>query len=349
MERARPQMIEWQNKYDEAIWAAGNEIGIPPRILKTLIQIESQFWPENSRFYIDEYGLGQVNELGVDVLLRRDPTVYRQACAGVLTNCNTPYMSLSPVEQAMVRGALLNSQNSTCPACDQGLDLTKAKQSVTFIAQVLRANCYQVKDMLEARSSTTDYESYWKLTMLSYHNGMSCIAAAVKEVKQNDDPMDWEHIAFHMKCPGGQKYVDGFWSTLNTFDNNRLVAPPVGITQYAPVFSPTRTPLPSPTPDLSSATIWVSVYVDANGDGMPQPEEAVNGVAVELLLPDGRIISGSTQQGQASFDMRGQIVGTPVVVRLPGLFREYTLFLPKGGTVPVLFPFAEPILPESLP
>jgi hypothetical protein len=73
LERASTAMIAWQNQFDEHIWLASRDQGIPPKVLKTLIEIESQFWPGNSRFYIDEIGLGQINQLGLDVLLRQDP------------------------------------------------------------------------------------------------------------------------------------------------------------------------------------------------------------------------------------------------------------------------------------
>ncbi|HLO13475.1 MAG TPA: hypothetical protein VK206_01505, partial [Anaerolineales bacterium] len=61
LEHASAKMIEWQNQFDDYIWLASKNQGIPPKILKTLIEIESQFWPGNARFYLDEFGLGQVN------------------------------------------------------------------------------------------------------------------------------------------------------------------------------------------------------------------------------------------------------------------------------------------------
>jgi predicted secreted protein len=348
LERARDKMIEWQNLYDEAIWSAAAEVGIPPKILKTLIQIESQFWPGNERYYVDEYGLGQINELGVDVLLRRDPTLYQQACTGVLTNCTTPYISLSPVEQSMVRGALLKSQDAVCPTCANGVDLTKARQSITFIAQVLRANCLQVHSILTARSAVSDYESLWKFTLLAYHSGLQCLEMAVKAVKKADQPVDWAHVADQTLCGTGRKYVTGFWGTLNQFDNYLFTAGPSPLVQFSPVFA-TRTPIPSPTPILSSAQVVVAVYLDANSNGTPEPTEALNGIPVQLVFPDGRVLGGITQQGQARFDLSGERMGLEVIARLPGLYREYRFFLPQQGTVPVVFIFTQPILPRTLP
>lgn len=348
LEKARDKMIEWQNLYDDAIWSSAAEVGIPPKIIKTLIQIESQFWPGNERFYVDEYGLGQVNELGVDVLLRRDPTLYQQACTGVLTNCTTPYISLSPVEQAMVRGALLKSQDAVCPTCANGVDLTKARQSVGFIAQVLRANCLQVNSILTSRSATSDYESLWKFTLFAYHSGPQCLDMAVKEVKKANEPVDWAHVADKTICGSGRKYVSGFWTALTQFDKYLFTGAPSPLIQFSPVFA-TRTPIPSPTPILSRAKVVVAVYMDANGNGNPEPGEALNGIPVQIVFPDGRVLNGVTQNGQVTFDLTGERKGLDMTATLPGLYRTYRFFLPEDGTVPVIFVFTQPILPRTLP
>lgn len=148
LERATPKMIEWQNQFDDHIWLASRDQGIPPKILKTLIEIESQFWPGNSRFFLDEYGLGQTNQLGVDVLLRKDPTLYQTVCPSVLSDCARPYVSLDGLQQAMIRGAVMNMMNASCPDCENGLDLNKAKESVGLLARLLKANCQQVDYIL---------------------------------------------------------------------------------------------------------------------------------------------------------------------------------------------------------
>ncbi len=158
LEKATPKMIEWQNQYDDYIWLASKDNGIPPKILKTLFEIESQFWPGNSRFYVDEFGLGQLNQLGVDVLLRRDPALYDQVCPSVLANCTSPYVSLPPVEQAMIRGAVASLTDASCPTCDYGLDLAKAKESVSLFSRLLKANCEQV-DYLLALAVTPDLDA----------------------------------------------------------------------------------------------------------------------------------------------------------------------------------------------
>ncbi len=349
LQAAEPQMIVWQNQYDDAIWTAANSIGIPPKIIKTLIEVESQFWPGNERFFVDEFGLGQINQLGIDVLLRNDYNLYQQACQVVLTNCLVPYVSLSAAQQAQVRGAVMASMNATCGSCTFGLDLTRAKQSIQFIAQLLRANCSEAKTIVQSRSAAPDYESYWKFTLLSYHSGLACLSEAIKNTKVAGDPVDWEHVAPQINCPGGRKYVDNFWANLSLFDSYTNVLGATPVAQFTPVFAPTRTPLPSPTPIISTAQVVVTVYMDANGDGTPEPNEGLDNIPVQLVFPDGRIMSATTQKGVATFDLSGTVTGTRITATLPNLYRNYRFYLPQSGTVPIFFSFAQPTLPAHLP
>ena len=88
MERAKTAMIEWQNQYNPVIWSASRKIGVPPKIIKTLIEKESQFWPGNSRLFLQEYGLAQINQFGADVALRWNNDLFKQTCSAVLGDCN---------------------------------------------------------------------------------------------------------------------------------------------------------------------------------------------------------------------------------------------------------------------
>ncbi len=106
---------------------------------------------------------------------------------------------------------------------------------------------------------------------------------------------------------------------------------------------------PTPTSVLSVAGVTVTVFVDANGDGVPQPSEGMNGIPVQLQLPDGKILSATTQQGMAMFDMSGHMAGIRIIASLPNLYRSYQFYLPQSGTVPVLFSFGEPTLPGKSP
>ena len=353
LERANSKIIEWQNQYDEYIWLASSEIGIPPKILKTLIETESQFWPGNERFYLDEFGLGQVNQLGVDVLLRRDPALYQKVCSTVLTDCAMPYALMSAENQALIRGAMVSSQSSLCPTCQYGLDLNVAKQSITFVAQVLHANCEIVKVITDANRPVDyledledPYSDFWKFTLFSYHSGVSCFEKAVKATPRGA-PLDWENLSPNIDCVGGESYVDGVWGNLLRFDSYRYTSAGQEVTQVEPVFAATPTPFPTRVP--STAQVFVQVFLDGNQNGIAEESELMDNVAVLLLGENGTELTGSTINGQITFGLEAYPIGSDVIVSLPGLYRSETIAVPDQGMLPVVFVFTQPILPTIIP
>jgi len=346
LDRAKNTMITWQNQFDGKIWQTATEIGIPPKILKTLLEIESQFYPINQRFYVDEFGLGQINQLGLDPWLRSDPVIYQSVCSAVYSaSCPLPYFREPLAVQQMLRGALVRAFDASCPTCAGKLDLTKAGDSIPLIARVLKADCQQTKNVLESWGTSATYEDYWKFTLLSYHSGVGCFQDAVKAVIQDSQTMDWAHLTLHLDCTiDGERYVDGFWADLTSFEQNRYIPiQPVG-TMYVPV--PTATQLPPPS---SHAQVDVEVYMDLNGDGIPEQPEMLTGVGVQVTSQDGRVLSAVTLKGQALFDMTGFPANTIITVTMPGLYRTYTTNLPELGIVPVVFAFQNPGLPQQLP
>ena len=373
LEVASSTMIEWQNQFDEYIWLASKDQGIPPKILKTLIEVESQFWPGNSRFYLDEYGLGQINQLGVDVLLRRDPFIYQQVCPSVLSDCSTPYISLEPSQQALIRGAVVQSVDAACPTCQYGLDLDKAKDSVSLITSLLRANCQQVDSILrtkyksdpdaDAATATAvvatvaaggkkpgaTYEDYWRFTLLSYHSGVSCFNTAVNETRKAGLPVTWENLEPHLECKSGSNYVNGMFDNLSVFDNYLYQVDDAVKLPVAPTIIPTRTPVPTPTVYISSATIKVQVYMDRNGNGSPDADEWINDMSVLLTTTANDTITKRTENGVAVFDMTGYRPGLGIDVSLPGLYRSENFELPQFGEVVIVFKFDQPVLPTIIP
>src|SRR5215211_302511 len=333
LERASRAMIEWQNEYDGHIWLASRDHGIPPKILKTLIEVETQFWPGNSRFYLDEYGLGQVNQLGVDVLLRRDPTLYQRVCPSVLSDCLRPYLSLEPQEQAMIRGAVVRLMDASCANCEFGFDLNKAKESISLLAMLFRANCQQVEVIINlvrvpdedvdaatataavatlsagGETDTTSYEDLWRFTLLSYHSGLNCFQEALLATRKAHKPFTWENVEDRLKCRGGADYVNGFMNNLFAFDFYRLDYTDTGIVIAAPTIIPSRTPVPTPTAFVSNATVRVQVFMDRNGNGMPEEGEWIDNMTVLLEASTGEQITQRTQTGIAIFDMSGYTPG----------------------------------------
>jgi hypothetical protein len=351
IERAKTKMIEWQNQYDFKIWSTSLEVGVPPKILKSLIEYESQFWPSNQRFYLDEIGLGQINQLGLDVLLRQNPDFYNKICSTVFSDCSLPYLSLDPPTQALVRGAIINSIDATCASCANGIDLVKANQSIPVIAQLLKSNCAMV-DLLDVAGKTSvEYDDLWKFTMATYHSGLSCVQDAITLTKKNDEPLDWAGVSPNLNCKGAKSYVDGFWNNLLAFDSYLADSSSTSLVQVAPTFLPTRTPIsiPLPTEIPSKAKVEVRVYLDANGNGLPEKIELLDGISVELLLDNGEKLSAVTLNGKVIFDMTGYRPGANAIVSLPGLYREKLFFLPKDGVVQVDFVFTAPVIPNTIP
>ena len=353
LERARSAMIEWQNQYDEYIWLASKDVGIPPKILKTIIEVESQFWPGNERFYLDEYGLGQLNQLGVDVLLRRNPTLYQEVCSQVLDDCAIPYTLMSPQNQAMIRGAYVNSLNSNCSDCQHGLDLNVAKQSISAVAQVLHANCETVKVIADANRPASyidnledPYSDFWKFTLFSYHSGISCFVDAVKNTPQSA-ALNWETLSANIECDGGKEYVNGVWGNLLSFELHRYTPVEHEAVQVVPEFGPTRTPFP--TQVSSSAQVEVQVFLDTNQNGIAEESELMNGVSVLLRSENGEEVAGSTVNGRIVFELAEFPIGSEVTVSLPGLYRSETITVPIQGTLPVNFIFSQPALPTVIP
>lgn len=373
LEKAESAMLEWQNQYDDYIWLASRDSGFPPKILKTLIEVESQFWPGNSRFYLDEYGLGQLNQLGVDVLLRQDPTLYQQICPGVLADCTHPYVSLSRAEQAMIRGAVVKLTDATCADCENGLDLNKAKESVSLLARVLVANCGQVEAILnttivpdedvDAATATavvatvqaggqnpnSSYEDLWRYTLLSYHSGSSCFQQALLATKEDKQEINWENVSQRLKCKGGEDYVNGFMDTLGVFDLYRYQFTDTDVVVPVSTLVPTNTPLPTATPFVSTAMIRVQVFMDRNGNQSPDEGEWIDAMTVQVDTSTNVQLRQRTVNGITVFDMTGYTPGITVTVSLPGLYRSETFVLPEQGETVVTFMFEQPVLPTSLP
>lgn len=372
LEKARSATIAWQNQFDEYIWLASRNHGIPPKILKTLIDYESQFWPGNGRFYVDEIGLAQINQLGVDVLLRRDPTYYQRVCASVQLDCTRPYASLEPEQQRLIRGAVMSSIDATCPTCDYGVDLDKAKQSIDLIASLLQANCQQMDAIrrgaiepdpdAEAATATaavatiaaggtsgTSYEDLWRFTLLTYHSGSNCFQEAYVALRKAGAEVNWDSLVEFLACKGGEPYVDGFMDNLFAFDSY-LYQPSDALAGMAvPTIIPTRTSVPTPTVYVSTARIIVRVYVDRNVNGTPDEGEWIDAMTVQVTVSNRQQLTQRTQNGVAIFDMSGYPPNSGIDVSLPGLYRNQTFLLPEQGDVEVVFKFDQPALPTSLP
>jgi hypothetical protein len=344
VEKAREQMVNWQNQFDLNIWLISRDEHIPPIILKTLLEVESQFWPITQRLFLDELGLGQINQLGIDVLLRTNPGLYQQVCTSSLYECNKPYESLPGIDQALIRGTLAQSLDAACPTCLYGVNLTKASQSVSLIAKVLYANCVQTKSILRYYDSTANYEDSWKFTMVSYHSGFGCLINALDKTVENSEQVNWKNVSKNLICDGATSYIDKFWGSLVNF--NKYLMKQKDLT-YIELQNPA--PVPTRSAFFSDGRILVKIFVDQNGDGIQQAGETLDNIQVNLDLENGVSYTQVSQNGMAIFDLKGISIGVKGKISLPGLYRSAPIQIPNTGDIPIIFIFTKPVLPTQNP
>lgn len=346
-------VIDWQNHYDVAIWEAGRSLGVPPRLIKTVIAQESQFWPGNARHIYNEFGLGQISQSGADVALRWDNDLFSTICSGLVYDCSKIYGRLSAWMQATMRGGLVRAVNAECPSCPRGIDEEVAYESIPIIARTLRSNCLQVNYLMGRYGTKPSYEDLWRFTLVSYHSGYQCLKEALDFTDINQQPDDWRYVSAYLGCPGSLLYVEEVWKALNTFDAYRLTedrARPVTLAAFEIIPTPTRpaaTPTPTPIPSLSH--IRVLVYVDRNQNYYPESEENIDGMRVTATFTDGQVISTATENGQAVIDLTGFPVDSEVLVALPDVYRSQKVRVTRDGEIPIIFRLEQPPMPTALP
>ncbi len=215
IEKALPSVQSWQNQFDQQIFTVAQETGIPAQLMKNVIAQESQFWPGVYR-QAEEYGFGQLTDLGADTVLLWNDTFFYQFCPLVLSeaSCAVGYAQLSQEDQATLRGALAIKVNADCPTCPEGIDLSHANFTIHYLAQTLKANCAQAGQIVSnARGKNpgvaSSYEDLWRFTLVNYHAGPGCLAGAINSIPLANT-LDWSSVAasLNTKCPGASDYVE---------------------------------------------------------------------------------------------------------------------------------------------
>lgn len=352
MERAQTEMVRWQNQYDTMVWSSGRNLGVPPVFIKTLIEVESQFWPANVRYYMYEFGLAQINQYGADVALRWDSDLYKQVCNGLFYDCSLAYASQSASLQAILRGGLVRTINADCPACKNGIDFSQAVESVPLIARVLRSNCSQAKYIFDQYNVHPAYEDAWKFTLVSYHSGYYCLDNAIHTTTSQAKEVTWANVSPNISsnCFGGAAYVDDFFSSLTSFSTYRIK--PDLSPDKIPISSSAPTPVPSATPtgQTVSSKLRIIAYVDKNQNGVVDAGEGVDNLTVNISVGGGKSYSQKTANGGvALFDMSGNPVNSTATIVLPTQFKSKTVIIPATGEVQVIFvleqAFITPVVP----
>jgi hypothetical protein len=207
MDLALPEVIIWQNQFDDQIMQVARDTKVPAQLLKNLFAQESQFWPGEFK-QPKEFGLGQITDNGADALLLWNPSFFDQFCPLVLNQdqCEAGYLKLDADTQAILRGALATSANADCVNCEFGIDLTSVDTSINLVAHTLLANCDQVAQIVynatgRIAGEVASYEELWKFTIADYHVGPGCLSYAMYTSWAARATMDWAHVFTHLTEP----------------------------------------------------------------------------------------------------------------------------------------------------
>ena len=349
IEKALPALTSWQNRFDNVIWNASKQHGVPAKLIKAIIEQESQFWPEKTGSdFVDEYGFGQLNEFGADVALRWDKSLHDQVCSSTLFDCPEYYANLPSYSQAMLRGRLLQLVNANCPTCEYGIDLIKAEESIDILAQTIYANARQAGYILEKYQAQTGYEDLWRFTLVSYHAGYQCLEDAVTRTISQGQPLYWKNVSSRLTCEGAEAYVDKIWEKLDAFGEFYPSVVTVDVTAQFPTEIPA---LPTPTyqPDILDGTIHIFMFLDRNGNYQIDEDERISESPILVEFPQGEIYPGKIMNGETSIDFEKKKIGSRVTIAAPELYQSFTETIPDTGSILVIFRIEQPRLPAKLP
>lgn len=214
-EVSRQAVDEWQNRFDELIFTASRDVGIPAQLLKNIFSRESQFWP-GVTILRSEAGLGQMTDNGADTTLLWNRPFYEQFCPTVMNglDCQEGYPHLNDIQRAALRAALVQSVDAYCSDCPLSIDLDEAEASVSIFAETLLANCSQTGMVVDLNypnpNPAPTYEDLWRFTLTNYNAGPGCLGLAIDATARFDEPLDWEHVSTHFTsvCSGAINYVN---------------------------------------------------------------------------------------------------------------------------------------------
>ena len=254
VEAARPMLVEWQNRFDPQIMQVAQEVGVPARLLKNVFARESQIWPGLFTTY-EEAGLGQLTSNGADTVLLWNESFFRQFCPLVLDQkyCTGSYWQLGKFEQAMLRGALVQKVDASCPDCPAGIDLTQADYSVRVFAEGILANCEQVAQTVYnvtgyTAGQVSSYEDLWRFTLVNYNAGPGCLYNGLARTWNFRQPFTWETVSANLDpvCQIAVGYVE---------DITRLLKPSPTPTTWLPIGTSQPTPLLPRVLDTATPTV----------------------------------------------------------------------------------------------
>lgn len=151
---AYDDVIAWQNQYNNAIYSAALTHGVPARLLKRLMMIESQFWPFYDKGAAGEIGIMQITDNGMDTLLRWDQAI------------DPEYLSRNIDAQAWSRN--ITRQLFHCPYCSLAEATEKIKINMPYYARLLAAYHCRAVTLNPALVGADE----WRQTVLDFNGSV---------------------------------------------------------------------------------------------------------------------------------------------------------------------------------
>jgi len=178
------QTYQYQNAYNEEITVASHETGVPNRIIKRILAVESQFYP-NAFGIAGERGLYQFTRDGADTLFRWNGPFYVKICGEYWDYCGQyGYDSLADWQRDVLINHVMTDPNN-----------------LYYLGSALKSNAYQITQVLDSVLGIEDpggvlsYEDLWKITVLNYHAGPTLVSAVLVNMQELDLPISWESFA----------------------------------------------------------------------------------------------------------------------------------------------------------
>jgi len=216
LQRAFPQVQQWQNQFDTQILQVSRDTGVPAQLMKNVFGRESQFWP-GLYSTINEAGLGQLTEKGADTLLVWNVGFFNTYCPTILSSdeCKKGFVFLTTDEQSMLRGSLVGQVNASCPECPLKINLDQASFSVRIFAESMLATCQQTARIVfnitnSSPGKVSTYVDLWKMTLANYNAGPGCLYNAANAAWTQERSLAWDRIKDYLEpaCQPASVYVD---------------------------------------------------------------------------------------------------------------------------------------------
>ena len=196
-------VFTWQNQYNELLFSAGKKYQVPPRIIKSIITQESQFWPDSDINH--EYGFGMITESGVDLLLRWNPVYFQPLCNEIFVydpeKCISGFSGMNEEDQIILRGSALQKI---------GTD-----DEINLLAATLKASAAQVNQLVQNVTGLpiediTTYEDLWKFTIANYYSGSGCLQNAMQVSFALKYSQTWDNVQNFLSggCSKAKDYVN---------------------------------------------------------------------------------------------------------------------------------------------